>query len=337
MKYAYATVVASVLLFFFLFHVAIKNAELDLVHDYIDPAYKADLIIFSYDRPLQLYALLESVQKYITGLSSVTVIYRASNADYAHAYDQLYADFPSVKKLKQGAMPSADFKTLTLQAFAAGSSPYILFAVDDIIVTDHVCIADCSRALENTRAYGFYLRLGLNLDYCYSMGGSQALPNFTRIITPVQIVTQVAAKTDSQAALSAQSPEIIYTWRFAQGQHDWGYPHTVDMTIYRKKDIARDLQDMAYSSPNTLEGQWSMRAARIQNGVGLCYQQTKMVNLPLNRVQKELHNRAMDCASLSPTELLSIFMQNKKMAIAPLYKIKNKSAHMEYVPEFVTR
>ena len=47
---------------------------------------KADLLVFSYDRPLQLFAFLESVQKYMEGLSSVSVLYRTSNAEFEKGY-----------------------------------------------------------------------------------------------------------------------------------------------------------------------------------------------------------------------------------------------------------
>ena len=36
----------------------------------------ADFIIFSYDRPMQLYALLESTEHYLTGIDSTTIICR---------------------------------------------------------------------------------------------------------------------------------------------------------------------------------------------------------------------------------------------------------------------
>ena len=40
---------------------------------------RADLIIFSFNRPMQLYALLESVEKYLTGIEETVIIYRAGN------------------------------------------------------------------------------------------------------------------------------------------------------------------------------------------------------------------------------------------------------------------
>ena len=68
--------------------------------------------------------------------------------------------------------------------------------------------------------------------------------------------------------------------------------------------------------------------------VGACYETTKMVNLPLNRVNPS-GNRHMN--SISAQELLNLFLTGKKMDILPLRTIKNKSAHMEYEPTYVQR
>jgi len=55
-------------IFFFSFHSAMSRAN----------KANTDLIVFSYDRPLQLYALLESLESYVTGLAQISVIYRVS-------------------------------------------------------------------------------------------------------------------------------------------------------------------------------------------------------------------------------------------------------------------
>ena len=56
------------------------------------PELAADLVIFSYDRPLQLYAFLESVQRYVTGLSKISVICRMSDGQYRQGYEIIQAD-----------------------------------------------------------------------------------------------------------------------------------------------------------------------------------------------------------------------------------------------------
>ena len=129
--------------------------------------YPVDLVIFSYDRPLQLYALLESVEKYLTGLSSTTIIYRISNERFRLSYNTVKNRFSHCTYRQQGNTPGQDFKPLTIEATFGGNSDYILFGVDDIIVKDFVDLDYCVQALENNEAYGFYLRMGSNLIQSY--------------------------------------------------------------------------------------------------------------------------------------------------------------------------
>ncbi len=274
------------------------------------PTKKADLVVFSYDRPLQLYAFLESAQKYVTGIGQLSVIYRASDQAFKDGYDVVRTDFPQVTFYSQGSNPAQDFKPLTLKASFESPSNYILFAVDDIVVKDTVDIARCINALEKHDAYAFFLRLGMNLNYCYTMNQAQPVPRLTK------------------------KSGDIYVWQFNQSVLDWRYPHTVDLTLYRKKDIEGDFKTLSYSTPNRLEGAWSSRAAKILTQKGLCFERSKMVNFPLNRVQHDWKNRAMD---ISPHELLAQFNAGKKMDIVKLHGIDNKSAHMEYMPTFVDR
>ena len=272
---------------------------------------KTDLIVFSFDRPLQLYALLESVEKYVTGLNKTFVIYRASNQSFDHAYEIVRERFISVSFVKQGDNPRADFKPFTLKAFDETAAEYVIFAVDDIVVKDSIDLAACIDALEKTKAYGFYFRLGLNLNQCYPYNNRhQPLP-------ALKLVDEALG---------------IYSWQFSQGMLDWNYPNTVDMTLYRKKDIANDLHAIPFSFPNTLEGNWDGLSHGRKHLCGLCFEKSKIVNLPLNRVQHEYNNKVMN--ALSPQELLELFEQGKKMDISPLAQIANKAAHMEYVPTF---
>lgn len=270
---------------------------------------KVDLIIFSYDRPLQLYALLESTESYVTGLGKTIIIYRSSNQDFHDAYDKVHNSFAWAEFWEQGAYPQLDFKPLAMKALSATSSPYVIFAVDDIVVKDYVDLAQCVCALEQTGAYGFYLRLGVCLTDCYACSAPQPLPALTHIGTD------------------------LLTWTLGRAPYDWGYPNTVDMTVYRKADVIKDFSSFHFTNPNTLEGTWASFAGRVANRKGLCFVDTKMVNLPLNRVQNTYRNRNME--SFTPQELLVAFNKGFKMDIQPLFKIKNVGAHMEYAPTFV--
>jgi len=270
----------------------------------------ADMVIFSYDRPLQLYALLESVEKYMHGVGETVVIYRASGDQYKDAYVLVGNCFPRVRLVMQGENPREDFKPLTIDAVFNTPSRYVIFAVDDIVMTDDVDLSKCIMLLENTDAYGFYLRMGGNLNYCYTMNQPQKVPG-----------------------LSWVTGDVL-AWTFSRSELDWAYPNTVDMTVYRKGDIEPFFRNLDYKGPNTLEGNWSCCAGPIMNRHGLCFNNSKMVNLPLNRVQNEWHNRSME---ISAPELLKKFEEGFKLDIAPLFQIRNCSAHMEYEPTFIAR
>jgi len=273
---------------------------------------QVDLVVFSKDRPLQLYALLESSACYITGINKVVVIYCASGQNFDDAYSDVKQAFPTVDFIKQSDNPRADFKNITNAVVFGLPSPYILFAVDDIIVIDHVNLNYCIKLLEEKKAYGFYLRLGSDITECYAERKHTGNP-------PLKVVT----------------PDV-YAWRFYKAQGDWAYPHTVDMTLYRKKDIKNAFMTMHYSTPNTLEGAWACRVGDKMKFRGLCFAASKIVNLPLNLVQADyLNNR---CAGIiDPQALLVKFNEGLKIDIASMYRLPHSAPHVEYMPTFTAR
>ncbi len=271
-------------------------------------AQSTDLIIFSYNRPLQLYALLESIDLHMIGLNKIFVIGRADDDNYRTAYDQVAHDFPIVIFKWQGKDPRADFKPLTLECLHATDCPYVMFAVDDDIVKDAVDCDDCIHWLEKTGAFGFFLRLGLHLRHCYCVScAPQELP-------PLR-----------------QLSNNILTWHFKDAHLEWAYQTTVDMTIFRKENVIPPLQTEDYSSPNLLELRWQRYADTKR--FGLCYSTSKIVNIPLNLVQQNWNSIHME--GYSPQYLLELFNSGKRLDISALYRIINPSTHTEIEPKFV--
>ncbi len=281
-----------------------------VAHNYAED--KTDLVIFSYNRPMQLYALLESLDAYVIGAATVHVVYRSDNGRFNAAYSQVNSAFPAVQFHQQGFNPHQDFKPMTEALLLNSDSNYVLFAVDDIIVTDCIDLSECIKALQKTNAYGFYLRLGTNLTDCYMLSCKQPLPPLTPIA------------------------DGVCSWTLGEGKYDWGYPNTVDLTLYKKSDIVPTICALSYSAPNSLEGSWANKARSVLGKKGLCFVRSKMVNIPMNLTQQEFDtNRNMH--GMSPEELLVLFEQGLKIDIAPLHKICNKSAHMEYMFTFINR
>lgn len=271
----------------------------------------SDLIIFSYDRPMQLYALLESIEKYVYGLNDTYVIYRASSDQYEEAYKIIFERFRHIHFYRQSSQPKKDFKDLTMQVISKLASDYVMFAVDDIIVIDFVDLSLCIALIEILQAYGVYLRLGTHLTYCYTMQQPQPVPKFDYIL------------------------EDICIWQFEDGILDWKYPNTVDMTVYRKQDVMEALKPLTFFAPNSLEGSWAAHASKVLKKKGIFFEHTKIINIPLNRVQQECPNINME--AYDTHTLLEFFMNGLKIDIAPLFRINNNAAHMAYMPSFIPR
>lgn len=289
-----------------------KKSRYRPIGDIVNPSssgLKADLVVFSFDRPLQLYACLESMEKYITGLGQISVIYRTSNDNYEVGYQKVKDRFQSVRFFKQGKNPRQDFKQLTLKAAFESSASYLLFAVDDIVVKDVVDLTQTIRLMEKTQAFGFFLRLGKHIDYSYMTDEPQQMPPAWEIESDV------------------------FAWQFKQGERDWKYSCSVDMTLYKKSEIESLLRKLDFHNPNLLESAWALKGRK--RAIGLCFSESKIVNLPINIVNQSniWFNRHIN--SYSPLELLEKFVHGFKMDITPFHRMVNRSPHIEHEISFV--
>lgn len=276
-------------------------------------ANKADVMVFSYNRPLQLYAFLESFYQNTIGFDSVTIFYRSDNDDFETGYMAVQRDFPQARFISQSRVaPLKEFRPLVirfLQDRNFAPSSYVIFAVDDIVVKDEVNFEEDIGYLEQFKAYGFYYRLGKGIDYCYMNDHRHVIPGLKKVANDV------------------------FMWNYEQGRGDWNYPNTVDFTLYKKEEILPAIKSIRFNFPNNLEGNWAN--IKPANKVCLCHEHSKMVNIPVNIVSpfNNRHNQ-----SYSAEELLHIFLfEQKKMDIAPLQKIENRSAHIDYTLTFVPR
>ncbi len=273
---------------------------------------KADMIVFSCNRPLQLFAFLESTEAYIKNVGDIFILYLSSNEEYETAYKIVKKRFKKVTFIRQDtATAHQNFKPHLCDIVENKlKNDHVIFGVDDIVVCDDIDLDDCVKHLKNNHnTAGFYLRLGRNITKNYMRNDEKVpLPSFKKV--------------GSNALL----------WQFKGAKLPWSYPHSVDMTIYKRSYVLPSLKSLDYKAPNTLEGRWD----NVQKGrpaYGLCYEHSKIVNLPLNLAQKEYKNP--HTGLLSVETLLSLFQAGLKMDINDLHNINNNSPHMHYVPSFV--
>lgn len=264
-----------------------------------------DVVVFSYNRPTQLFAFLESFFLHAAGHHDLTVVCRVDNDRFLQSYQQVQKAFPQVKFCLQSRTPANDFHRLTMEAAFSPSSgaKYVMFAVDDIVLTRSFDFRECCRALEAYDGYGFFLRLGTNITRCYMLS----------IPSPVPPHADLEGK--------------FLQWKFSDGIGDWGYPQNTDMTVYRKSDIQPMLASLNFTSPNTMEGQWSYLPPTRPHG--LCFARSMMVNLPYNKVNRST-NRYNEKKEMSPEEFLQLFEQGMKIDVEKLRDLQNDAPHFDY-------
>lgn len=267
---------------------------------------KAELVLFSHNRPLQLYACLESIEKFLTGYEKISVLVRAGNPEFAAAYEAVRTAFP---KVRFAAQPEKEFKASVLRLVFENSSDYVLFGGDDLVVKDFADLKVCMEMLEKTGAYAFYLRQGKNIRHSSQFG------------------------KDVETPPSAPLSHGVFAWDLGAGQAEWGLPHGFDLTLYRKSDLRESFEKLDYKNPGLLEYGWA-QAAKPNKTLGLYFEQSKVIHLPLNGIGSTESSQG---SFLTPEELLLKFNEGLKIDIEPLYKVENASPHHEAIPEFIAR
>lgn len=269
-----------------------------------------DLIVFSCNRPLQLYASLETLKKQTKNLANTFVLYRVDNKVYDDAYNEVKNDFPEVVFVKQGSNPRQDFRPLLMKCFDATSSRFIVFSVDDSVITEAFDFNDCEEALGKTGAYAFYTRLGKNITS----------NSFSDIPLRVPTLTQVTG--------------LAYQFIFDQENGiDWNYPHSLVMAIYRKADIRDFCAHNGYSSPNTMEAHWAGFPPK--NRLGLCFEKATNAMIPLNLVQTDWHNLSFNYYSTEA--LLKKWQEGLKMDVSRVYGLIYNVSNVDFHPDFIKR
>ncbi len=266
---------------------------------------RTDLVLFSYDRPLQLLAALESIQRHLSGSFACTLLYRSSDARFDAAYKEVLALFPTVRAVKQSAK---DFKPLLEEILSESPAEYVLFCADDLVMKDAVDLDLCRRMLEQTGAHGFYLRFGRNIQHSYLAGKPLPQPK------------------------SAELGGGVFAWDLRRAAGEWGLANNFEMSLYRKADVIGVFRELSYKNPETLQVAWARRLP--ETAVGLYFEQSKLVNLPLNSVQA---SGKPNMNYMTAEELLLKFNQGLKIDIEPLFQVNNPAPHYEWAPELISR
>ena len=267
-----------------------ENTIKRLSHFYLDSYGKTvtDLnrgisgILFSKDRAMQLHALISSYFHYTKNYAPLIILFTCSNEQHKQSYEILQNEFQS---FPVSFITETDFGIQLKEIVNNVKADRIFFMTDDAVFLDHYDLLDCLNfhPLKNI----FSLRLGADLDFCYSYNRKQAVPEFT--------VKDIAGQKFQ-----------TWIWKDLPDSPDWTYPLSVDATIFLRKEIEMILHHISFKSPNSLESQMQLYTDLFIQRKGICYPKVKYVNVPCNIVQTDFPN--ISTGTWSVSELIEQFL-----------------------------
>jgi hypothetical protein len=234
-------------------------------------------IIFSKDRALQLYALLDSYFKQVKNPAQIYVIYHASSVNHELAYREVESIFSDKVFCVTFCPEIGDFRETFITILAKVHTSSIFFLVDDIVFISPVDFSIVSK-IKPTFAI-LSLRHSPHITHSYTMRASQDPPKFGS--------TNI-------------SPDLL-TFNWFESGNEWSDPWSLDGQIFSTAEIRVLTLISEFKGPNSYESALKTFNDLIGPRLGLCFNQSKILNLPVNRVQVENLNLSAD---ISPEFLL---------------------------------
>lgn len=272
-------------------------------------------VVFSKDRPMQCEALLDSLQYFVwKDFINYKVVLVSKETEETKKYYRKYCyGFVDDQLSDDGTKP---FKQLVQQAITG--SDYVSFLVDDIIWTGFV------DGLENDVEIESFVNDKESLCFSFRLG--------TNIVGSF-----VEGRAYDRTEIPYINEHGRFNWKQAGG--DWGYPMSLDGNVFRQTTIGPLVDKLEFANPNQLEAQLAMWATRNKHTLpDYCYcynSQSKLLNIPCNRVQDEFPNKTLN--KQSSVELLELMKQGKMIDWKQYSGARNTSPHWTVPYKFIDR
>jgi hypothetical protein len=267
---------------------------------------KTNLIIFSKNRACQLDLLLTSIQKFAPNLfDNINVLYTGTD-EYLAGYDKLIDLRSNIKFIKE-----TNFRNDVLMLLDE-SYTHTSFLVDDAVFHKQVLATKediCSKITDDVVC--FSLRLGKNCTYSHPANLHYSLKEHENL-------------------------GDMFKFNFREQQAgDFKYPLSVDGHIFNTKLIKMLTLGIAFNNPNSFESalQSFIWATLLPNNL-VCFNESKIVSIPVNLVNTTFKNRHGLEFFISEKELNDKFMSGYVIDLDNLDFNNINGPHKEIKYEF---
>jgi len=271
-----------------------------------------NVIIFSKDRAMQLDLLLQSILlNFNVEDYKLNILYKVSNDEYNRGYNTIRDLYPQFTYKKEES-----FKQDLLSLF--NDSKYTVFLTDDDIIYQSFNLNndELHNIFMLTEANCFSLRLGLNTKHCYTMQRLNDLKNF---------------KTHN-FYYDTDLIESVISWKVGDGTNDYAYPMSVDGHIFKTEYIKNLCQILEYANPNLFEAMLS-NFSRNEMIIS-SYQNSKLVNSPINKVQDIFQNLSGMKYRYSVEDLNEMYLDGLILNLEKMNFDEINGCHQEIRPIF---
>lgn len=289
-------------------------------------------VVFTMNRPLQLYAYIESLRACLPGVDMQTyVLYRKDNFD--EQYREVFSRFPHVSVIAE-----QDFHDDLYDLLMGLDTPYVLFGTDDVVYFDGVDFEVVDRAFRThpETTFGFSMRL--------APGTLPDSENCERIEIAGQAVYRINWKTtkDKTAKYPFELDSTFYTTDLVRrilkpvaGENRFLQRLLFESLLGRVLRHFSSMKDLragvyTYHKPNTFEGhcyRWCKAHKRLLPSY-LLFQRLCASALQVNRVNTEVDN-AIDGSQEHTVEAINEkFKQGYRLDIQSLQKNKPTVTHV---------
>ena len=269
------------------------------------------VIIFSFDRAMQLALLLESICRHdINRLLTINILYSYSTESYQEGYTKLQSQYPQFNwveeviynqqqrnrdfdffyyhniywwlKNKNLRKEKSNFKSAILQILLQSKNEFAMFLTDDSLFYREIQIPQIQlqKLREFPLVYSFSLRHGAHQD-----GG-----------------------------LYNESSDSIQ-WDVYQNDFltDWGYPFSIDGHIYEKNAVRLIIERILFNNPNTMEGNIAcfVKEKKYFSQI-IAMKDSCLVGFELNQVQTVIKNHHLN---ISQEKLNQYFLDGYSIRI----------------------
>jgi len=283
--------------------------ELSTIESRIMEAGLAGVVV-SKDRALQLYSLLISYHELVSNPAPLTVIYTASTSDHANAYEEVKILILEMNIDAKFIQEFDGFKNTLTNALDAIRVKNIFFLVDDIVFIRKVDLAFAC-ALDTSR-YVLSLRHSPYLTHSYTANRHQTPPRLSKF----------------------KDVPGMFEFRWFEQGCEWSNPLSLDGQVLSTAEVRVITKTVNFSAPNSYESALKSFNTFFVKRYGLCYFESKILNLPINRVQNECENLS---GSVSPEYLLDQWNMGLMLDTTSLLTHVPVSPHEEHPITFKMR